>query len=231
VAEDQEQQQEEDVDMAEEVPLARTTSGLEQQLQAALTEAEDVLQHTDEMFDQEIPADVEQQALPDLISPDPRPDEEAEAAMTEMMDDHDASYVTASGEETPAAPQEAAVQVSPPLSASEKLSALREKLRQIQSPPAEAETEVTAPDAAAAPAEAEAAAPAEAEAAAPAEAEAEAEAVAEATAAEEECGLSYRTELEEKSRKELQGMAKANGIKANLSSAKIIDALCEQQQQ
>jgi hypothetical protein len=209
VAEDQEQQQEEDVDMAEEVPLARTTSGLEQQLQAALTEAEDVLQHTDEMFDQEIPADVEQQALPDLISPDPRPDEEAEAAMTEMMDDHDASYVTASGEETPAAPQEAAVQVSPPLSASEKLSALREKLRQIQSPPAEAETEATAPDAAAAPAEAE----------------------AEATAAEEECGLSYRTELEEKSRKELQGMAKANGIKANLSSAKIIDALCEQQQQ
>jgi hypothetical protein len=214
VAEDQEQQQEEDVDMAEEVPLARTTSGLEQQLQAALTEAEDVLQHTDEMFDQEIPADVEQQALPDLISPDPRPDEEAEAAMTEMMDDHDASYVTASGEETPAAPQEAAVQVSPPLSASEKLSALREKLRQIQSPPAEAETEVTAPDAAAAPAETEAA-----------------EVEAEATAAEEECGLSYRTELEEKSRKELQGMAKANGIKANLSSAKIIDALCEQQQQ
>jgi hypothetical protein len=214
VAEDQEQQQEEDVDMAEEVPLARTTSGLEQQLQAALTEAEDVLQHTDEMFDQEIPADVEQQALPDLISPDPRPDEEAEAAMTEMVDDHDASYVTASGEETPAAPQEAAVQVSPPLSASEKLSALREKLRQIQSPPAEAETEVTAPDAAAAPAETEAA-----------------EVEAEATAAEEECGLSYRTELEEKSRKELQGMAKANGIKANLSSAKIIDALCEQQQQ
>eukprot|EP01046_Picozoa_sp_COSAG06_P059115 COSAG06_NODE_12116_length_1421_cov_3.892763_1_plen_189_part_10 len=189
MAEDQEQQQEEDVDMAEEVPLARTTSGLEQQLQAALTEAEDVLQHTDEMFDQEIPADVEQQALPDLISPDPRPDEEAEAAMTEMMDDHDASYVTASGEETPAAPQEAAVQVSPPLSASEKLSALREKLRQIQSPPAEAETEVTAPDAAAAPAETEAA-----------------EVEAEATAAEEECGLSYRTELEEKSRKELQGM-------------------------
>ena len=36
MAEDQEQQQEEDVDMAEEVPLARTTSGLEQQLQAAL---------------------------------------------------------------------------------------------------------------------------------------------------------------------------------------------------
>ena len=38
----------------------------------------------------------------------------------------------------------------------------------------------------------------------------------------------YRTELEQKSRKELQALAKEHGIKANQSSSKIIDALCAQ---
>ena len=37
------------------------------------------------------------------------------------------------------------------------------------------------------------------------------------------------SELEAKSRKELQALAKANGIKANLSSEKIINSLIEMQ--
>ena len=39
----------------------------------------------------------------------------------------------------------------------------------------------------------------------------------------------FRSELEAKSRKELQALAKANGIKANLSSEKIINSLIEMQ--
>ena len=35
-----------------------------------------------------------------------------------------------------------------------------------------------------------------------------------------------RAKLEQKSRKQLQALAKAHGIKANLSSSKIIDTLC-----
>ena len=46
---------------------------------------------------------------------------------------------------------------------------------------------------------------------------------------EEEDEDDFRSELEAKSRKELQALAKANGIKANLSSEKIINSLIEMQ--
>ena len=74
-----------------------------------------------------------------------------------------------------------------------------------------------------------------------AEAEAETEAVADAAEAVDTAEdaatelpkaanntAEYRAELEQKSRKELQTLAKEHGIKANLSSSKIIDALCAQ---
>ena len=64
------------------------------------------------------------------------------------------------------------------------------------------------------------------------EAEAEEEEAEEEEAEEpeqEEQGDDFRSELEAKSRKELQALAKANGIKANLSSEKIINSLIEMQ--
>ena len=245
----------------ESIPLGRTTSALERQLRDALEDAHDVLQHTDDAFDTVIPTNTDQQDLPDLISPDPRPDSEERG--------EDESYVTVTSEEVNHAcgdlleedaeqqtlqPASEQSQQSVPDYASpiDQLSVLREKLRQIRSV-----TEETAyTDVAVTITETETETEAEAEAEAKNEAVADtAEAVdtqedtttdesaktppspeqlqpADISATESPEAVNntqdYRTELEQKSRKELQTLAKEHGIKANQSSSKIIDALCAQ---
>ena len=235
------------------IPLGRTTSALEQQLRDALEDAHDVLQHTDDAFDTEIPTDTDQQELPDLISPDPRPDSEERA--------EDESYVTVTSEEvnhacgdlleedaeqqTPASEQSEQSVPSDLASPIDQLSALREKLRQIRHVTEETanadvavtETETEAVDTLEGSVPDESAkAPPSPEQVQPIDADASCvlgEAEISATQATELPKAAnnteeYRTELEQKSRKELQTLAKEHGIKANQSSSKIIDALCAQ---
>ncbi len=225
--------------------LGRADIELEQQLRDALDDAQDVLQHTNDAFDTTIPTDAEHDSLPDLVSPDPRRDEEHA--------DDDASYVAVTSEEvdhacgdllqtaetgdTTDGLEQHKLHLLPtrtPLSAPEdvaspidQLSALRKRLLQIRSAAALPETATVN---------------------APSEAVAQTAVIRKTPdfAVEHEDLKEHvpvspviqtsdigvvnkqtieKPELEQKSRKELQALAKAHGIKANLSSSKIIEAL------
>lgn len=253
--EKQEKQQVDD----DAMPLGRTTSELEQQLLDALDDAQDVLQHSEDAFDTTIPTDSENSSLPDLISPETRPDDEQA---------DDTSYITVTSEEVNHAcgnllpdaetddtaaetdqhvsksPQSVSTDQSSPI---DQLSALRERLRQIRCTDAHSKSEAedeepvvaqnspVATVVAARDDEADKADEAPMADTQPSSEVAPAVNVNANDAIDEvakpdteavEKTESYRTVLEHKSRKELQKLAKEHGIKANLSSSKIIDALC-----
>jgi hypothetical protein len=241
---------------ARAIPLGHTTSELEQQLRDALDDAHDVLQHTDDAFDTKIPTDAEHQDLPDLFSPDPPQDNESLAGedtsyitVTSEEVNYACGDLLESSEKEDASLQ---VQMLQPMSEQtdhsapdtaspiDQLSALRERLHQIRSVAALPETpsisaakSVTVVDTAETVKTPEATVGDEPlKPSAPAASEAIQTSDAELTETQTTETLSKpdkrRAELEQKSRKELQAIAKAHGIKANLSSSKIIDALFAQ---